>query len=152
VAKPPEPTPEILPAMNDKLFNEMLDRIANGSSLLRLEKEDGFPARSTMWRFISATEERRAAYEQARQDRADYRVEMMDGIIGQIHSGKMEPNTGRGILELMRWQASKENNRKFGEQSSGSRGLRLRGAYESARISTAFARKTRNGIRLLDRF
>jgi hypothetical protein len=106
----------IPPAMTDELFDEILDRIANGSSLLRLEKEGGFPARSTMWKFINGTEDRRAAYEQARQDRADYRVEMMDGIVGQIHAGKIEPNAGRVMIDALKWQASKEKPKSYGDK------------------------------------
>lgn len=116
VAKAP-PAQEITPAMNDELFEVILDRIANGSSLLRLEKEDGFPARSTMWKWISATEDRRAAYEAARQDRADYRFELIDGIIAKVNAGTMEPNAGRVMIDAIRWQASKEKPAAYGDFS-----------------------------------
>jgi hypothetical protein len=117
VAKPREPKAEIIRPMSDELFEEICERIANGSSLLRLEKEDGFPSRTTMWKWIAATEERRAAYDQAREDRADYRVDLIDGIVAKLNNGTIEPNAGRVMIDAIKWQASKENRAVYGEQS-----------------------------------
>jgi hypothetical protein len=67
-------------SMSEELFADLLDKIANGSTLMRLAREDGFPSRSTIWAWISATEERLTAYNQARQDRADFRAEQLDVV------------------------------------------------------------------------
>jgi hypothetical protein len=116
-AKPPEPKAEILPAMNDELFDELCDRIANGSSLLRLEKEDGFPARSTMWKFITSTQERRAAYEQAREDRSDYHDDLIGGIVAKLNAGKIDPASAKVMIDAIKWQASKENKKVYGDSN-----------------------------------
>jgi hypothetical protein len=113
VAKPPE----ILPAMTEGLFDEICDRIANGSSLLKLEKEEGFPARSTMQKWINATEDRRTAYDAARQDRADFRAEELDRINQKLEDGTIEPAAAREISANVRFQMSKEDPRRFGDKS-----------------------------------
>jgi hypothetical protein len=100
--------------MTDALFQEICERVAGGSSLLKIEKEPGMPPRSTIWRFITANQERRALYEQARQDRADYRSERIDVIVNSVLAGKTEPNAGRVAILAEQWQAAKENPR-YGE-------------------------------------
>jgi hypothetical protein len=102
--------------MTEELFVELCDRVAGGSSLLKLEKEPGFPSRSAMRRYIAADEERSRLYEQARQDRADYRVEMMDAIVGSVSTGKIDPASARVMIDTIKWQASKEKPKSYGDK------------------------------------
>jgi hypothetical protein len=73
-------TSTIMRPMSDPLFAEICEAVANGSSLLKLSKQEGMPSRPTMERRISQTEERQQIYEQARRSRGDYRFEMIDAI------------------------------------------------------------------------
>jgi hypothetical protein len=78
-----------------------------------------------MWKWITATEERRAAYELARQTRADYRFELIDGIVAKLNAGTIEPANAREMIQAIKWQASKENPKSYGDkvEYSGSIGV-----------------------------
>jgi hypothetical protein len=102
--------------MTDELFAEVCERVANGSSTLKISKEEGMPARSTMECWIDETEERREAYEKARKRRGDYRFEMIDAIVAKISEGTLEANAGRVMIEAIKWQAAKENPRAYGDK------------------------------------
>jgi hypothetical protein len=102
--------------MNDELFAEILDRVANGSSLLKLSKEEGMPSRGAMQRWIKNAEDRSALYEQARKDRGDYRFEMIDAIVAKISGDTLEANAGRVMIDALKWQAARENPKLYGDK------------------------------------
>jgi hypothetical protein len=60
ISLPEAKTGEIMQPMNEELFAEILDRVADGSSLLKLSKEEGMPSRGVMQRWIKNTEHRSA--------------------------------------------------------------------------------------------
>jgi hypothetical protein len=106
----------VSPPMTEELFVTICERVANGSSLLKISKEEGMPSRDRMERWIDANEERRKAYEWSRQARAEHRVEMIDGIVAKLNAGTIDPNAARVMIEAIRWQAAKEKPRRFGDK------------------------------------
>jgi hypothetical protein len=90
--------------MTEELFVTICERVANGSSLLKLSKEEGMPSRDQMEYWIDVAEERRETYERARQTRAEYRVEMIDGIVAKLNNGTLDPNAARVMIDAIKWR------------------------------------------------
>jgi hypothetical protein len=116
VSVPEAKTGTTMRPMNDELFAEICDAVANGSSLLKISKQDGMPSRPTMERWIKQTEQRQQIYDDARKSRGDFRFEMIDAIVAKISKGELEANAGRVMIDAIRWQAARENPKLYGDK------------------------------------
>jgi hypothetical protein len=150
VAKPPETKAEIIPVMNEQLFEELLDHIESGKTLMWLEKQDRFPSRGAMRRWIDATEERQSAYEKARENRADYRSEQMDVLIAQVQLGKIDPQSAKIAMDGLWRQMQHENRARYGDSSKIALSVTRAPSEESSEDIMARVLKVASSLPLLD--
>ena len=106
--------------MTEALFDEICVRIANGSMLMQLEKEEGgdrFPSRTTILNWVNAAPERREQYNAARADQADYFADMLAGVNAKILAGTIDPASARALSENLKWSAKVGRPERYGDRS-----------------------------------
>jgi hypothetical protein len=104
-------------SMNDSLFERILERVANGSMLMQLEKERDFPSRTTILSWINAAPERREQYEAARADQADFFADMLAGVNAKLLAGKIDPASARALSDNLKWSAKVGRPERYGDRS-----------------------------------
>lgn len=92
------------------------DRIALGSNLNQVCGEESFPERSTVYLWLQKHRDFSDMYARARETRADTRADKIDEICQQVQRGELEPQAARVIIDALKWQASKEQPRRYGER------------------------------------
>lgn len=117
---------------SQELADKILERIADGESLRAICREDCFPAKTTVFRWLQADEVFRDLYEKAREAQADSLADEILDIadtpqIGEktkkTPDGKVETTTGDMIehrrlrVEARKWIAAKLKPRKYGDSS-----------------------------------
>jgi hypothetical protein len=106
--------------MTDALFEEICVRIANGSMLMQLEKEEGgdrFPSRTTILNWVNAAPERREQYEMARADQADYFADRLVDVNAKLEEGKIDPASARALSDNLKWSAKVGRPERYGDRS-----------------------------------
>lgn len=94
------------------------ERIAHGENLSRINKDKSFPISSvTILKWISENPIFESLYTKAREQRADARNERIDDYREAALSGKIPPEVARIAIDSEKWQASKENPRRYGDRT-----------------------------------
>lgn len=118
---------------------------------------DGICAPRTFWRKLRADPELVAAYEKAREIRADARFESIDSVLGALSASKIDAQQARVMVDAIKWQCGIERPKRYGDKLattiSGPDGgavqvkMELDAAKESlaARIDSIAARLTESG-------
>ncbi|MEG0182009.1 MAG: hypothetical protein RR704_00935 [Stenotrophomonas sp.] len=97
--------------------------IAQGDSVAKAAEADGMPDARTIFRWL-ATEDAdgtlgfeafRQQYVRAREIRADARFERLDEIMAMVEDKKLDPAAARVMMDAIKWQAGKENAKRYGE-------------------------------------
>ncbi|HST44504.1 MAG TPA: hypothetical protein VLK29_04685 [Luteimonas sp.] len=97
--------------------------IAQGHSVAAACKEDGMPDQKTIFRWLATDdpdgtigfEAFRQQYMRARELRADARFERLDEIMEEVREKKIDPTAARVMMDAIKWQAGKENAKRYGE-------------------------------------
>lgn len=107
---------QALPSLS-KVKQAICDRIAAGQTLLRLEKEAGYPTRETVrqWRVLDAAFD--LAYTHARQSAGDTFAEKVIAISDKLESGEGDWAKDRAAMDGYKWAACKYYPKQYGEQS-----------------------------------
>lgn len=100
-------TPEIGAAICERVLIRPLRAVC---------QDEDMPAEGTVYGWFSAHPEFAEAYARARKLRAFRRVEDIDEIVEQVKSGVIDPAAARVAIDAIKWQASKEEPRVFGEK------------------------------------
>lgn len=116
---------------NPEAAERVCTRIAEGMSVRRACAGDGLPKASTFMRWLATQgaevpgkdgapavnpyDALRESYMRARECRADARFESWDQIAAAIKAGTIEASAGRVLLDGIKWQTAKENQRRYGE-------------------------------------
>ena len=76
-------------------------------------------------------------YARARERRADARAERIDEITDEVKLGTLGANEARVIIDAEKWQAGKENSKRYGDKLdlSGDFNVRLPDDQVEARIA-----------------
>ena len=105
-------------------------RIAQGDSVRRACRGDGYPTWRSFMRWLATQdpeqgegepakvgpfEALRQQYARAREIRADARFERIDNVVVDMRKGKINDRQARVEIDAIKWQASKENGRRYGE-------------------------------------
>jgi hypothetical protein len=93
------------------------ERIVDGETLHSICLADGKPDRFTVRRWMRANPDFEQKYNAARRQRADARADRMDAISQAVSSGEIHPEVAKVMLQNERWQASKENVRRYGDKT-----------------------------------
>lgn len=59
----------------------------------------------------------RQNYARAREHRANDRADRIDRLCQQVASGEIDPNAARVAIDALKWLASKENSKSFGDKA-----------------------------------
>lgn len=97
--------------------------IAQGCSVAAACQEDGIPDQKTVFRWLATDDPEgklgfdafRQQYMRARELRSDARFERLDEIMAEVHAGKLDPSSARVMMDAIKWQAGKENAKRYGE-------------------------------------
>lgn len=90
--------------------------IAAGLSVKKACAIDGMPGERTIFDWLYDDEEFSQQYARARERRADARAERIDDISEQVASGDLKPDAARVIIDAEKWQAGKENAKRYGDR------------------------------------
>jgi hypothetical protein len=94
-----------------ELAHRICEAVANGEALQDVCSQPGMPARRTVYYWLRTNDEFAAAYELAREMRADLLADEVVKI-----SDTEDPARARVQIDARRWAASKLNPRRYGER------------------------------------
>ena len=101
---------------------QIQERVCNGIinklSLAKICDQKGMPTKETIRVWLLEDADFSAQYARAREARADARSEYIDEIADEVRIGKLDPNAARVIIDAEKWQAGKENSKRYGDKLS----------------------------------
>lgn len=100
------------------LADQILGYIIDGKTLVEIEKADGMPSRSTILKWRKQHEEFGERYAEAMDLRADADADAVDDIGRRILRGEVDCNTGRAVIDALKWAASHRAPRRYGTKVS----------------------------------
>lgn len=74
------------------------------------------PSKDTIFEWLMDDVEFSDQYARARERRADARSERIDDISAKVEAGELGPNEARVIIDAEKWQAGKENAKRYGDK------------------------------------
>lgn len=102
----------------EKMGDKICEAVSMGANLNKLAATDGFPAQSTMYKWLSFEPSFAEKYARAREIRADYRSDRMDDIVEKTIQGKIPADVARVALDTEKWQAGKERPAYYGNNQT----------------------------------
>lgn len=100
------------------IAKKICDKIASGANLNKLAGNNGFPNRTTIYKWLDDQPEFLNMYVRARELRADWRADRIDAIAKRVENGELDPHQGRVLIDVEKWQAGKEKPRVYGDKVS----------------------------------
>ena len=95
---------------------EICRRVAEGSNLDRITQDSDMPSKTAIYAWLKSHETFANDYAQARAMRADSRSDRIDDYGRQMVSGVLTPEQVRVLVDIEKWQAGKENPKKYGDK------------------------------------
>lgn len=119
------------------IYKRVCDGIANKLPLHKICAQDGMPTKETVRVWLLEDADFSAQYARAREARADVRSEFIDEITDEVRAGTLDPNAARVIIDAEKWQAGKENSKRYGDklQLDGDVNMKLPDDQLDARIA-----------------
>jgi hypothetical protein len=114
---------------------EICARIADGDSLRTICKDPAMPSKRTIMDWQRANSDFAGAIEQAREHRADTRIEEIADIVEQVKAGTIDHNAGRTAMDGLKFLASRENPRKYSDRISSEIAVKV-GVHTEAHSDT----------------
>ena len=100
-----------------QIYAKICRGIAGGSSIGKmLRSDDSLPSRDTVFNWLYEDKEFADQYARARSGRADARAERIDDLCDEVKAGTLDPQAARLIIDTEKWQAGKENAKRYGER------------------------------------
>ena len=90
--------------------------VAAGLTVSKCCKMDGMPSKETIFEWLMDDADFSDQYARAREARADARSERIDELSEKVESGELGPNEARVIIDAEKWQAGKENSKRYGDR------------------------------------
>lgn len=107
---------EFSPEERKEIQNRLCRGIAAGLSVAKACQADGMPHKDTIFEWLMDDEAFSDQYARARERRADARSERIDEISQEVKDGTLGANEARVIIEAEKWQAGKENYKRYGDK------------------------------------
>lgn len=101
---------------SQEIGDKICSLIAEGNSLRDIAALPGMPAPKTIVQWSEKFEDFGKLYMQARSLRADYRFERIDFHKKELRDGIIEPEVARLLIDAEKWQAGKENPKRYGDK------------------------------------
>lgn len=99
-----------------ELADEICEKIALGGNLNRICAEESMPSHETVYRWRRTMHEFQEKYLLATQERSYARAERIDDWKDQVAAGTLKPEAANVIINAEKWQAGRENPKRFGEK------------------------------------
>lgn len=99
-----------------EIAEEICNRIADGANLSLICKLEDMPTQPTIRHWLREKPDFLLLYTRAREDRADMRNERIDEYKNSVLTGEIPPDVARVAIEAEKWQAAKENPRRYGDK------------------------------------
>lgn len=100
----------------EDLADKICDLVIEGSNLNKIVALDGMPARGTIYKWFDEHKEFKDKYTRAREARADWRFDKLDEITQDMRKGIIDPSQARVEMDIIKWQAGKENSKNYGDK------------------------------------
>jgi hypothetical protein len=114
------------------------EQVAAGSNLLRICSDALMPNRDTIYKWLDSNPLFSDNYARAREKRADARFDKMDQVILDMRAGSIDASQARVEIDTLKWQAGKENWKKYGDRQD----VNITGTLDvSHRIAETLRRK-----------
>jgi hypothetical protein len=105
-----------------ELKQDILDRISEGESLLKILKSDKkYPARQTVYNWLNKQHKEYDPhfldnYARAKEDGGDLDAERIEEIALKALEGEYNPNAARVAIDALKWTAGKKRPKKYGDK------------------------------------
>lgn len=90
--------------------------IAAGLSIRKACENEGMPNSDTLYEWLYDDAEFSEQYARARERRADARAERIDEISEKALTGEYKADAARVAIDAEKWQAGKENSKRYGDK------------------------------------
>lgn len=96
---------------SQEIANQVLELVASGSNLTRIgdDTENGLPSSKTLFAWRKGNESFALDYTHAIQDRAEWRVAIIDDTLDKVISEQYSPHQARVIIDGHKWMAGCES-------------------------------------------
>lgn len=91
-------------------------RIAQGETLTQICKEKDMPSVPLWCDWVLIDSEVAEQYARARERRADARADRIDALTQRMLAGEIDPQQCRVAIDAERWQAGKEQPKRYGDK------------------------------------
>jgi hypothetical protein len=111
------------PAGRPSLYNEetaleVCVEVANGSNLTAIGQRADMPSERTLRDWAANNETFSQMYARARELRADARADRIDSYVTRTIAGEIDAQVARVAIDAEKWQAAKEQPRRYGDKVS----------------------------------
>lgn len=104
------------PEQRSVIYDRVCRGIACGLSLRKICDQDGMPDKNSVRLWLIDDADFYAQYARAREARADARSDRIDEIAEKVEDGELDANSARVIIDAEKWQAGKENSKRYGDK------------------------------------
>jgi len=107
-------------SFNAALAESICLKIADGQSLRAICKEEDYPDRSTVFRWLSDPDnaEFRDQYARAREASADADADDIGHYAREAAEGRIEPAAARAAIDGLKWSAGKRKPKVYGDATT----------------------------------
>ena len=99
-----------------ELAKEICERVALGETLTAICQDEAMPGERTVYQWLDAQPIFAKSYALARMTRAESRAHRIDDYVRQIIEGEMRPDVARVAIDAEKWQAARENPKRYGDK------------------------------------
>lgn len=126
---------------NADIADKICSRVASGDNPKKIAKDDGMPEEQTIYKWLIRHGDFSEKYTLARERRADARSDRIDDYKEQVLQGKIPADVARIVIDTEKWQAGKENPKRYGERTilAGDKDNPLQ--FIATRLDEAIARR-----------
>ena len=120
---------------------DIQDRVCRGSaaglSVSKCCAQDGMVTKETVFQWLMDDEAFSDQYARAREARADARSDRIDDLAEEVKLGTLDHHAARVIIDAEKWQAGKENSKRYGDKLdlNGSLTVKLDDAQVESRLA-----------------
>lgn len=127
-------TPEQRKDIQDRLCRG----IAAGMSVSKCCAFPGMPEKTTIFAWLMEDEDFSNQYARARESRADARSDRIDELTDAVKAGTLGHAEARVIIDAEKWQAGKENSKRYGDRINVDADVRMGLSDEQLNARVAF--------------
>lgn len=102
-------------AKSDEIADQILERVAEGRSIVKTLAEPGMPTYTAWMRWLQNDPDLVERYARAKDDSADAHADKITNVAEKVESGELDPQAGRVVIDAMKWTAAKLKPKRYGD-------------------------------------